>query len=63
MIYSNIKTFSTPTVMHNDNSSCNHGCVLDRVVTGQVEGSFCGAADGVLNLSIYNGNENYGSWF
>ena len=56
-----IKTISTLTGMHNDNSSCNHGCVLDRLVTGQVDGSFRGTADGVLNLSIYNDNETYGS--
>ena len=56
-----IKIISTPTGMHNDNSSCNHVCVLDRVVTGQVDGSFHGTADGVLNLSIYNDNETYGS--
>ena len=56
-----IKTISTPTVMHNDNSSCKHGCILDRVVTGQVDDSVRGLADGVLTLSIYNDNETYGS--
>ena len=61
MIYHVISKPFQPRGMHNDNSSCNHGCVLDRVVTGQVDGSFRGTADGVLNLSIYNDNETYGS--
>ena len=46
------KTIPAPTVMHTVISSRNHGCALDRAVTGQVDGSVNGAADGVLNLSI-----------
>ena len=47
--------------MHTVISSRNHGCNLNRATTGKVDGSVHGVTDGVLNLSIYNDNEVYGS--
>ena len=41
-----IKTIPTPTFMHTDKVSCNHGCALDGAVDGSVHGAF----GGVLNL-------------
>ena len=45
-----IKTIPTPTFMHTDKVSCNHGCALDGAVARHGDGSVHGAFGGVLNL-------------
>ena len=42
-----IKSIPTPTFMHIDNTSCNHGCALDGAVFRQGDVFFHGGIDDV----------------